>query len=81
MEPKKTFHDLVAAFEKHIEDDLVFHKKVCSQLETLNKTNEELSAILSGLTFGKKAIIGAALIIGSIVGIGMGLKAILTWFR
>lgn len=81
MEPKKSFHDLVAAFEKHIEDDAVFHKKVCSQLEVLNKTNEELTAVLSGLTFGKKAIIGAALIIGSIVGIGLGLKTILTWFK
>ena len=75
-------------FEIHIEDDKRQFQSIKDSIKintdrivTIDNNVQELLDIIKALSVGKQIILGTSIFLGSIIGIGVGLKAILGWFK
>lgn len=74
----KEFKEL---FKAHIEEDKRRFTAIDDSIKLMHTDLKEFIKVIQAIGVGKRFIIGLAIFIGSVVGIVIGAKQIINWFK
>lgn len=80
-ESNRRHKEFVVELKEHKTSDNTRFKEVTQSIKDLSKKIEGYTNALNALSTGKKMLLGTALLLGSITGIGASIIAISKWFK